>query len=233
MTTVDPNFTQTADREARRARLFTRINTADKWFQVLGLAWITPLLKAAAGDNPQAQAKEVWRLLGVPLLAIAAFLLLWGTLAPKVQTSLGAVPGPVQVWQEVVNLHADAQAKADKKAKFEAMVLQTFLQSMLPKDTESVYGGGVAGEMWQSMLAEQLGNVMAKRGGIGIADRILSDHYREGEKIVPIQGVSSDQGKQERASSELLATAMVQEVQRSIATALDRELGPRAEADRR
>lgn len=118
-------------------------------------------------------------------------------------------------------------------AKFEAMVLQTFLQSMLPKDTESVYGGGVAGEMWQSMLAEQLGNVMAKRGGIGIADRILSDHYREGEKIVPIQGVSSDQGKQERASSELLATAMVQEVQRSIATALDRELGPRAEADRR
>jgi len=122
MTTVDPNFTETADREARRARLFTRINSADKWFQVLGLAWITPMLKAAAGDNPRAQVKEIWRLAIVPLLAICAFLLMWATLAPKVQTSLGAVPGPAQVWSEVVNLHEDAQAKAAKQAKFEEMV---------------------------------------------------------------------------------------------------------------
>jgi nitrate/nitrite transport system permease protein len=122
MTTVDPNFTETANREARRARLFTRINSADKWFQVLGLAWITPMLKAAAGDNPKAQMKEIWRLAAVPLLAIFAFLLMWGTLAPKVQTSLGAVPGPAQVWTEMVNLHEDAQAKAAKQAKFDAMV---------------------------------------------------------------------------------------------------------------
>ncbi|WP_425074574.1 ABC transporter permease [Sagittula sp. S175] len=122
MTTVDPNFTAEADREARRARLFTRINKADKWFQVIGLSWVTPVLKAAAGDNPQAQMKEIWRLLVVPVLAIIGFLLLWGTLAPQVQTSLGAVPGPAQVWTEAVNLHQDAQAKAAKQAKFEAMV---------------------------------------------------------------------------------------------------------------
>ncbi len=122
MTTVDPNFTEDAAREARRERLFTRINAADKWLKVLGLAWITPMLRAAAGDNPKAQMSEIWRLLMVPLLAIAAFLILWGTLAPKVQTSLGAVPGPGQVWTELVNLHEDAQAKAEKRAKFEAMV---------------------------------------------------------------------------------------------------------------
>ncbi|OSQ51601.1 ABC transporter permease [Marivita geojedonensis] len=124
MTTVDPNFSDTADREARRARLFTRINAADKWFQVLGLSWVTPVLKAVAGDNPQAQIKEIWRLLIVPILAICAFLMLWATLAPKVQTSLGAVPGPAQVWDEAVNLHEDAQAKAAKREKFEAMVAQ-------------------------------------------------------------------------------------------------------------
>ncbi|MBY6004509.1 ABC transporter permease [Salipiger bermudensis] len=122
MTTVDPEYAREAEREARRARLFTRINKADAWFRVLGLAWITPILKAAAGDNPKAQMKDIWLLLGVPLLAIAGFLLLWGTLAPKVQTSLGAVPGPAQVWEEAVNLHEDAQAKAAKKAKFETMV---------------------------------------------------------------------------------------------------------------
>ncbi len=124
MTTVDPNFSEHADREARRARLFTRINAADKWFQVLGLSWITPVLKAAAGDNPAAQAKEIWRLLAVPLLAICAFLVMWGTLAPKIETSLGAVPGPQQVWTEALNLHKDAQAKAQSKAEFEAKVAQ-------------------------------------------------------------------------------------------------------------
>ena len=122
MTTADPDFSPAAARNARRARLFTRINAADTWFKVLGLGWLTPVLKAAAGDNPRAQIREIWRLLAVPLLAICAFLLLWGTLAPRVETSLGTVPGPAQVWAEAVTLHEDAGAKAEKQAKFEAMV---------------------------------------------------------------------------------------------------------------
>ena len=122
MTAIDPGDLTAEAREARRAKIFTRINAADRWFTVLGLSWITPVLRAAAGDNPKAQASEIWRLLGVPLLAIAGFLLLWGTLAPKVQTSLGAIPGPAQVWEQAVNLHEDAQAKAASRAKFEAQV---------------------------------------------------------------------------------------------------------------
>ncbi|MDV7271004.1 ABC transporter permease [Thioclava sp. A2] len=122
MTVADPDFAREEARAARRARLFTRINAADKWFRILGIAWVTPMLKALAGDNPKTQARDIWRLLGVPLVAIGAFLLLWGALAPKVQTSLGAVPGPAEVWTEVVNLHADAVAKADKKERFETMV---------------------------------------------------------------------------------------------------------------
>jgi len=124
MTAIDPQTLDdaAAAREARRARLFTAINRADRWLTVLGLAWIAPILRAAAGDNPRAQGREVWRLLGVPLLSIACFLLLWGTLAPQVQTSLGAVPGPAEVWSEALTLHDDAAAKAEKRAKFEAMV---------------------------------------------------------------------------------------------------------------
>ena len=122
MSTADPNFADTAAKEARRERLFTKINRADKWFQVIGLSWMTPILKAAAGDNPKAQMGEIWRLLGVPLLAIAGFLTLWATLAPTVQTSLGAIPGPGAVWTEAVNLHDDAMSKAESRAKFEAQV---------------------------------------------------------------------------------------------------------------
>jgi len=119
MTAIDPQAldaeaTEKA-RAARRAKLFTRINKADTWFQIMGLSWITPMLKALAGDNPKAQGKEIWRLLGVPVLAIVGFLMLWGTLAPKVQTSLGAIPGPAAVWDEALSLHQDALDKAEKK----------------------------------------------------------------------------------------------------------------------
>ncbi|MEO1138436.1 MAG: ABC transporter permease [Pseudomonadota bacterium] len=122
MTAIDPSSFTDETRAARKARLFTRINAADKWFQVLGLAWMTPILKAAAGDNPRAQMREIWRLLAVPLLAIAAFLMLWASLAPQVQTSLGAIPGPAAVWQEAVNLHDDATRKAESRAKHEERV---------------------------------------------------------------------------------------------------------------
>lgn len=115
MTAIDPD---TLDLEARRARRFARINKADAWFRVFGLSWLTPILKAAAGDNPRAQAGEIWRLLGVPLLAIAIFLMLWATLAPRVQTSLGAVPGPAAVWEQVGELRQDAIREGERAAAF-------------------------------------------------------------------------------------------------------------------
>ncbi|WP_417812598.1 ABC transporter permease [Thalassospira alkalitolerans] len=115
MTAIDPI---TLDTEARRQRRFARINKADAWFRVFGLAWMTPILKAAAGDNPRAQAGDIWRLLGVPLLAIALFIGLWATLAPKVQTSLGAVPGPAQVWEQVGELRADAVREGEREMAF-------------------------------------------------------------------------------------------------------------------
>jgi nitrate/nitrite transport system permease protein len=118
MTTIDPNFD--AGRAARRERRFAAITRADIWFRVLGLAWITPILRVGAGDNPKAQFGEIWRLLGVPLLAILGFLLLWGSLAPQVQTSLGAIPGPAQVWEQAQNLHADHQRQMERAADFQA-----------------------------------------------------------------------------------------------------------------
>jgi uncharacterized protein (DUF305 family) len=95
--------------------------------------------------------------------------------------------------------------------KFEAMVLQSFIQTMLPKDNEAVYGAGMAGEMWQSMLAEQLGTTMAQRGG----------HYMAGEDKVPVQGVSADPEKPALDEQRLLSAALIHEIQRRAAHALD------------
>ena len=124
--------------------------------------------------------------------------------------ALGTGPAPT----------SSEKATPEAFRKFEAMVLQTFLQSMLPEDTESVYGGGVAGQMWQSMLAEKLGETMAARGGIGIADRILSDHYYQGETKVSVQGVSHDPERPERVKQQMLSLAAIDEIQRRIAQAI-------------
>jgi Rod binding domain-containing protein len=102
--------------------------------------------------------------------------------------------------------------------RFEAMVLQTFIQNMLPKDTESVYGSGMAGDMWKSMMAEQLSKSMAERGGIGIASRLLRDHYVDGEKKVSIGPVTNQEAHAETDTSQrLLSTAIIEEMQRRLA----------------
>lgn len=85
-----------------------------------------------------------------------------------------------------VRAAADTESTPAAFRKFEAMMLQSFLQSMLPTESEAVFGEGLAGDMWRSMLAEQIAGVMAERGGIGVADRILAGHYgRMADKASP------------------------------------------------
>jgi hypothetical protein len=60
--------------------------------------------------------------------------------------------------------------------KFEAFVLQTFIESMLPRGSAVNFGKGVAGDVWRSMLAEQLGSAVAKSGGVGIAKFLAAAH---------------------------------------------------------
>ncbi len=102
----------------RRERVFSVINSASGWLDALGFSWLVPILKIAAGDNPREQLGELKRVLLVPLMGIGVFLLAWGVLAPQVQTSLGAVPGPVQVWQQTVNLWQDHVREREKAAAF-------------------------------------------------------------------------------------------------------------------
>jgi peptidoglycan hydrolase FlgJ len=65
---------------------------------------------------------------------------------------------------------------ADAFGQLEAFVMQTFIQSMLPKNAQHVFGKGTAGEVWKSMLAEKLGGEIAKSGQTGIAQRLASAH---------------------------------------------------------
>ena len=68
----------------------------------------------------------------------------------------------------------EKKATPETYKKFEAMVLQNFIKTMLP-DSDEVYGKGATGEIWKGMMAEQIANELAKGKGIGIADKLMDD----------------------------------------------------------
>lgn len=70
----------------------------------------------------------------------------------------------------------EAAPAKDVYRKFEAFVLQIFVETMLPHDAEEVFGKGTAGNVWRSMLAEQLGHQLARGNGIGIARQLAAAH---------------------------------------------------------
>ncbi|MEO5323413.1 rod-binding protein [Mesorhizobium sp. CC13] len=114
----------------------------------------------------------------------------------------------------------DKAAPAESMKRFEAMVLQTFIENMLPKNTESVYGQGMAGDMWKSMMAERLADTVAERGGIGIAKQVMRDYYVKEEKPVPVGVVTGgpEQAALDQQASQ--ATALLQQMQRQMLQSL-------------
>jgi nitrate/nitrite transport system permease protein len=101
-----------------RPRLQHGMNRAVGCLGMLGLGWIVPVARLVIGENPREQLRQIWAQLGVPLAAVLAFLALWAWIAPSVQTSLGAIPGPAQVWAEAKNLAADHVAERARAAAF-------------------------------------------------------------------------------------------------------------------
>jgi nitrate/nitrite transport system permease protein len=92
-----------------------RVENFAKFLERAGLTWLAPLARLCAGDDPRQQLRALGVLVGVPLSAVAVFLLLWQWAAAGVQTSLGSIPGPPQVWSAfngLVDAHHTERAKA-------------------------------------------------------------------------------------------------------------------------
>ena len=121
MTVTDPDMLSVSKTsEAAKARRFALIGRMDKWLGALGLPFVAPVPRMLAGDPPKAHLRDLWQLLGVPMTSIAIFVFVWAQLAPLVQTSLGAIPGPGAVLEQAFNLHVEARAEGIKEAEFHA-----------------------------------------------------------------------------------------------------------------
>lgn len=75
--------------------------------------------------------------------------------------------------------------------QFEAFVLRNFVETMLPDDATVAFGAGTAGEIWKSMLADKIGEEMARAGGIGIAEQLARIHPDGGAPARDIRGAAA------------------------------------------
>lgn len=62
--------------------------------------------------------RELVQKIVLPVFAFILFLGIWDAAASRIQTSLGQVPGPAQVWQQTVNLYDEHVAEREKEVAF-------------------------------------------------------------------------------------------------------------------
>jgi peptidoglycan hydrolase FlgJ len=109
----------------------------------------------------------------------------------------GAAPAAVPLIEPRFASAEPAVASADAGEKaykgLESILLQSVVSTMLPEDSE-YFGEGSAGAIWRSMLAEQLGDTLAKRMDLNIMPKYL-------------RGAQSQAPKHEAAPTPEVATA--------------------------
>jgi nitrate/nitrite transport system permease protein len=113
-----------APRAGRREKILSGINRVAGFLGVIGLGWLAPIMRIMAGDNIKEQLRELWHQMFIPMLGLAVFLAAWAILAPRVTTSLGAIPGPAQVYTQMVNLYEDHLAERQKASEFYARLAE-------------------------------------------------------------------------------------------------------------
>ncbi|WP_019602981.1 ABC transporter permease [Teredinibacter turnerae] len=94
------------------------MNKIINFLEIAGLTWFVPLARMASGESPREQLKQLWLVMGIPVVAFAVFLALWGQMSSKVVTSLGTIPGPVEVYQQAAGLWQDHANQREKQAAF-------------------------------------------------------------------------------------------------------------------
>ena len=92
-----------------------------------------------------------------------------------------------------------AQAPLRAQAEeLEGVFLNTLVAEMFKGlETDGMFGGGHAEETWRGMLAEQYAAEMARSGGIGLADQLVSS-LLDAQSAIPAASIQTAIGAYSR-----------------------------------
>ena len=102
----------------RFPRVNAAIDASTRALSLVGLGFLKPIVSICRGEDPRAHMRQLWLDLGAPVVAIAAFLLIWSQVSAGIQTSLGKIPGPAAVWEQTRALWADHLVQREKAKAF-------------------------------------------------------------------------------------------------------------------
>jgi len=93
-------------------------NTIINYLETAGMSWLVPVVRLTTGENPREQLSELFNSIGLPVIALITFLFVWAGAASQVKTSLGVLPGPIAVWEQVGNLWQEYREEQVKERAF-------------------------------------------------------------------------------------------------------------------
>lgn len=102
---------------------------------------------------------------------------------------------PVSSSSETSAPSAGASRASKARQDFEALVLQVMLGSMMPEGSSKLFGAGPAGQIWQSMLSEQMARQIAASGRL----RLLGDRPDATAGAASAAGIASSRTPSEPA----------------------------------
>jgi hypothetical protein len=116
--------------------------------------------------------------------------------------SANAPAGAPNIRDRLAPAHSFAKCEvAEPIRRFEAFVLQSFIETMLPDNAVHVFGAGNAGAIWKSFLAEEIGKEIASAGGIGIAEEIAASLQAPAPANLDLLGGRLTESRMPRASA--------------------------------
>lgn len=80
--------------------------------------------------------------------------------------------------------------KPEEAAKqFEALLVANMVKDMIGETGAGFYGEGFAGDVWKSMMSEQIANQVVEASDFGVAKMLVKSFVHDGDEIAPVSGV--------------------------------------------
>jgi hypothetical protein len=174
---------------------------------------VLEVARAAAPARAAAVAQRLTALAAGASAASADFGAALDAASPS-KTAPASVEGARDMRAKLASTRQTANDKASQaQVQFEAVLLNSLVGEMLPKDAPDAYGQGLAGEMWRSLLAEKISGEIAGSGALGIGRRLFATHPLSAS--ASLMGAARESEKSRAETVQMSANAL------SLATGAD------------